>query len=92
MAVATSPIGAANGELARRSFGLIGAHDMEPMRQPWTDASIERSHPGASHGAHPVARSFESLFAVLPGLHIEIVALDPKTRLLKQLRGRRRRR
>jgi hypothetical protein len=39
-----------------------------------------------------VARSFESLFAVLPGLHIEIVALDPKTRLLKQLRGRRRRR
>jgi steroid delta-isomerase-like uncharacterized protein len=75
MPVASPPTGVSNGELVRWSFGVLNTHDVEPLRQVWTDATVERFPSGTIHGADAMAAYFEALFAALPDFHMRIVTL-----------------
>jgi len=75
MAVATPPTGVSNGELVRWTFDVINAHQIEPLRHVWSDDGVERFPSGTIRGADAIAGYFRDLFAALPDVHIEVVAL-----------------
>lgn len=75
MAVATPPTGVSNAELVRWTFEILNTHDVEPLRQVWTDATVERFPSGTLHGADAMAEYFRTLFAALPDFHMEVVAV-----------------
>ena len=77
MAVAaTPPTGVSNGELVRWTFEMINARDVSALRQMWTDATSERFPSGiAATAPRRSARYFDALFAALPDLHMQVVAL-----------------
>lgn len=75
MAVATPPTGVSNGDLVRWTFEMINARDVDALRQVWTGATTERFPSGTLHGADAMAGYFEALFAALPDLHMQVVAL-----------------
>lgn len=75
MAVATPPTGVSNGELVRWAFEMINAHDVDALRQVWTDATSERFPSGSEIGADAMAGYFERLFAAVPDVHMQVVAL-----------------
>jgi steroid delta-isomerase-like uncharacterized protein len=75
MAVAVPPTGVSNAELVRWTFETLNRHDVEPLRQVWTDATVERFPSGTVHGSDAMADYFTTLFAALPDFHMEIVAV-----------------
>jgi len=75
MAVAAPPTGVSNGELIGWAFDVLNGHDVAPLRALWTDATVERFPGRTCHGSDEIAAYFEALFAALPDLHLEIVAL-----------------
>lgn len=76
MAVAaTPPVGASNAEIVRWAFETINAHDVDAMRQLWTDATNERFPSGSLHGTEAISGYFTTLFAALPDLNMRVVAV-----------------
>jgi len=75
MAVAPPPAGASSGELVRWSFQTLNARDVEPLRQSWTQATVERFPSGTIHGADAMAGYFQALFDALPDFHMQVVAV-----------------
>lgn len=75
MAVATPPLGASNGELVRWTFEILNTHDVEPLRQVWTDVTVERFPSGTITGTDAIVGYFDNLFAALPDFHMEVVAV-----------------
>lgn len=75
MAAATPPTGASDGELVRWTFEVLNTHDVEPLRQIWTDATVERFPSGTIKGTHAIVAYFEDLFAAVPDLHMEVLAV-----------------
>lgn len=75
MAVATLPTGVSNGELVRWSFERLNEHDLEPLRQFWTNATVERFPSGTFHGADAMAAYLTALSAALPDFNMRIVGL-----------------
>jgi predicted ester cyclase len=75
MAVAPPPAGASNGELVRWSFRTLNERDVEPLRQSWTQATVERFPSGTIHGADAMAGYFQALFDALPDFHMQVVAV-----------------
>lgn len=75
MAVATPPVGASNGEIVRWAFEMINAHDVQALRQLWTADTFERFPSGTCHGADEMARYFEVLFAAVPDVHMNVLAV-----------------
>ena len=75
MAVATPPVDASNADLARWAFEMINAHDVQALRQLWTDATDERFPSGTVRGADALVRYFEVLFAAVPDAHMDVVGV-----------------
>jgi|GEM_PF-949785 len=75
MPVATPPTGVSNGELVRWTFQILNGRDVEPLRQMWTNATIERFPSGTVYGGDAMAEYFTTLFAALPDFHMEVVAI-----------------
>src|SRR5215210_2606320 len=75
MAVASPPAGVSNGELVRWSFERLNERDIEPLRQFWTQATVERFPSGTLHGADAMAAYFTTLFAALPNFHMKVLAI-----------------
>lgn len=75
MAAATPPTGASNGELVRWTFEMLDTHDVEPLRQVWTHATVERFPTGTIKGTQAIVAYFQNLFAALPDFHLEVVAV-----------------
>jgi steroid delta-isomerase-like uncharacterized protein len=74
MAVAP-PTGVSNSELVRWTFDALNRHDVESLRQVWTDATVERFPSGTVYGGDAMAEYFTTLFAALPDLHMDVVAI-----------------
>lgn len=75
MATASPPTDASNGELVRWTFEVLNSHDVEPLRQVWTDATVERFPSVTVSGSEAIADYFRRLFAALPDFRIEVIAI-----------------
>lgn len=73
--VATPPVGASNADLARWAFEMINAHDVQALRRLWTDATFERFPSGTLQGADAITGYFETLFAAVPDVRMDVVAV-----------------
>jgi steroid delta-isomerase-like uncharacterized protein len=75
MATMTPPAQATNAELIRWAFDVLNHHTVEPLRQFWTDDTVERFPDRTCRGADEIGQYFLDTFAALPDFHIEIVGL-----------------
>lgn len=73
--VATPPTGVSNAELVRWTFEVLNTRDVETLRQMWTQATVERFPSGTLHGADAIAGYFATIFAALPDMHMQVVAI-----------------
>ena len=75
MATAPPPTQAANAELIRWTFDVLNQHTVEPLRQLWTENTVERFPDRTCRGSDEIAAYFEDTFVALPDFHIAIVGL-----------------
>lgn len=75
MALASPPTGVSNGDLIRWTFEILNRREVVPVRQLWTDATVERFPDRTCRGPDEIAAYFTELFAALPDWHMEILAL-----------------
>jgi predicted ester cyclase len=69
------PATATNGELIRWAFDALNAHDVTPLRQFWTPATVERFPTETAVGTDEIAAYFQATFDAVPDFHMEIQAL-----------------
>ncbi len=72
METATVPTGVSNAEKVRWAFELINRHDVAPLKQFWTEDTVERFPDQTCHGADEIAAYFERVFVAIPDLQIEV--------------------
>jgi predicted ester cyclase len=75
MTTSSPPTDASNTELNRWSFEILNQHNVEPLREFWTDATVERCPDRTCHGGDEIARYFEDVFAAVPDFHTETGAI-----------------
>ncbi len=75
MTTTSPPTNASNAELIRWSFEMLNQHDVEPLRQFWTDATVERFPDRTCRGPEEIAEYFKDIFTALPDFHMEPVAV-----------------
>lgn len=75
MATASAPTQATNAELVRWAFERLNDHDVDPLKQFWTDDTVERFPDRTCVGAEEIAQYFKDTMAALPDFHIEIVGM-----------------
>jgi steroid delta-isomerase-like uncharacterized protein len=73
MAATTAPpADATNVELIRWAFDQLNRHDVEPLKQFWTDATVERFPDRTCRGADEIAAYFEEVMAGVSDFHMDI--------------------
>lgn len=72
MAANAPPASATNGELIRWSFEVLNSRDVTPLRQFWTQDTVERFPDRSCRGADEIAAYFEQVLAALPDFHVEV--------------------
>jgi steroid delta-isomerase-like uncharacterized protein len=72
MAATSPPTTASNGELVRWAVEILNTRDVTPLRQLWTDESVEHFPDRTCRGAGEIAEYFEQVLAALPDFHMEI--------------------
>lgn len=72
MAATSPPTTASNGELVRWAFEILNTRDATPLRQLWTDDTVEHFPDRTCRGAGEIAEYFEHVFAALPDFHTEV--------------------
>lgn len=75
MAVAVPPTGVSNGELVRWAFEALNRHDVDGLRQFWTDATVERFPDRTCHGADEIAAYFQDALAALPDWQMDVIGV-----------------
>jgi steroid delta-isomerase-like uncharacterized protein len=70
----TPPSGASNSDLVRWAFERLNDHDVAPLKQFWTDDTVERFPDRTCRGAKEIAGYFEDAFQAIPDFHMEIIA------------------
>jgi steroid delta-isomerase-like uncharacterized protein len=75
MSIAAPPKQASNADLVRWAFGRVNDHDVESLKQFWTEDSVERFPDKTCHGAEEIAAYFEDVFSAIPDWRLEIVGL-----------------
>ena len=75
MATATPAAEVSSGELVRRALDALNRHDIEALKQFWTEETVERFPDRTCRGAEEIAAYFEEAFAALPDWHMEILAV-----------------
>lgn len=68
-------VDASPGELVRWAFEVINTHDIDPLREFWTDETVERFPDATYRGTAEVAGFFEGLFAAVPDVRLDVVAV-----------------
>lgn len=66
---------ATNAERIRWAFETLNQHDVGPLRQFWSDDTVERFPDKTCRGADEIASYFEDTFKAIPDFHMEIVAI-----------------
>lgn len=72
MAANAPPASATNGELIRWSFEVLNSRDVTPLRQFWTQDTVERFPDRSCRGGDEIAAYFEQVLAALPDFHVEV--------------------
>jgi steroid delta-isomerase-like uncharacterized protein len=72
MAATEPAAGTSNTELIRWAFDVINTHDVTPLKGFWHDGTVERFPTRTARGADDITAYFESAFAAMPDLRIEI--------------------
>ena len=67
------PAQATNGELIRWAFARINEHDMSPVKEFWTDDTVERFPDRTCRGAEEIAAYFDELFAAVPDVRMDVL-------------------
>jgi predicted ester cyclase len=75
VAVAAPPTEASNGELVRWAFEMLNQRQVEPLKEFWTDATVERFPDRTCRGAEEIAAYFEDAFAAIPDWHMEVIGM-----------------
>src|SRR3954471_4489243 len=75
MTTAALPKQASNGELVRWAFERLNDHDVAPLKEFWTDDTVEHFPDRTCRGAEEIAAYFEDTLRALPDFHMEIVSL-----------------
>lgn len=75
MTTTSPPTDVSNGELVRWAFDTLNEHDVTPLKQFWTDATVERFPDRTCHGAAEIAGYFEDVFAAMPDMHMEVTTI-----------------
>src|SRR5512144_1001609 len=75
MAASDTAATTSNADMVRWAFDVLNSHDVTPLKEFWTDATVERFPTRTARGADEIAAVFEEAFAATPDFHIEIVAL-----------------
>ena len=75
MSTVLPPASASNTELIRWAFEQLNDHDVTPLKQFWTDASVERFPDRVCRGADEIADYFQDAFQAIPDFHMEIIAI-----------------
>jgi predicted ester cyclase len=75
MSTFAPPAHASNADLVRWAFEKLNAHDVAPLRQLWTDETVERFPDRTCRGAAEIAGYFEEAFVAIPDFHMETVAI-----------------
>ena len=75
MTTTTPPQHATNGELIRWSFERINEHDVAPLKEFWTEDTVEHFPDRTCRGADEIAAYFGDTFRGVPDLRMEVVAL-----------------
>ena len=73
--VSTPPASATNAELVRWSFEVLNTRDIAPLREFWTQDTVNTFPDRPRRGADEIAAYFEVVFAALPDFRIELRAL-----------------
>jgi predicted ester cyclase len=71
----TPPTEASNAELVRWAFEMLNHHDVTPLKQFWTNETVERFPDRTCHGAEEIAQYFEDTFVAIPDFHMEVIAI-----------------
>jgi predicted ester cyclase len=75
MTIASPPANASNAELIRWAFEMLNQHDVAPLKQFWTNNTVERFPDRTCRGTDEIARYFEDAFAAIPDFHMEVLAI-----------------
>jgi predicted ester cyclase len=75
MTAISPPANATNTDLLRWAFERINAHDIESMRQFWTDATIEYFPDATCRGADEIAAYFNDKIAAIEGFNLEVISI-----------------
>lgn len=74
MTALAPPSPATNTDLVRWAFSRLNAHDLDSVRQFWTDDTVEHFPTGTVRGADDIAAYFQSVFDALDGFNLEIIS------------------
>ena len=67
------PASASNAELVRWAFeSCLNARDTAPLRQFWTDDTVEQFPDRTCRGSDEIAAYFDEVFAALPDFHMDV--------------------
>jgi predicted ester cyclase len=75
MTTVSAPPNATNSELVRWAFEMLNHRDVGPLRQFWTDETVERFPDRTCRGTDEIARYFEDAFTAIPDFHMEVIAV-----------------
>lgn len=75
MAVAAPPTEAGNAELISWAFDVLNTRDVSPLRELWTEETVERFPDRTCRGPDEIAAYFEDTFAAVPDFRIEVVGI-----------------
>jgi hypothetical protein len=60
---------ASNADLIRWAFAKLNEHDVTPLKQYWTDKTVERFPDRTCRGADEIAGYFEEAFTAIADFH-----------------------
>lgn len=72
MAATSPPTTASNGELVRWVFETLNTRDVTPLREFWTDDTVDHFPDRTCRGADEIAGYFDEVFGALPDFHMEV--------------------
>lgn len=75
MAVVGLPTNASNADLIRWAFEMLNRRDVSPLRQTWTEDTVEHFPARTCRGPDEIARYFEDALAAISDFHMDVVAI-----------------
>lgn len=75
MTTTAPPASASNAELVGWAFEMLNQHEVAPLKQFWTEDTVERFPDRTCHGAEEILAYFEEAFAAIPDFHMEVRAI-----------------